>query len=95
MKSKATAHTPTPWNVMERPTLAHIETDCSNQYGAGIAVCSVPIAHKQDAAFIVRACNAHEELVAALTIAKTYGMSYFDPEDYARICSALAKAGAA
>jgi len=60
-----TKHTPTPWGIV----------DCTNK-GKGFTIQS-PLAHYSncnvasyvglnDASFIVRACNAHDELVSAL-----------------------------
>tara|TARA_R110000868_G_scaffold23596_3_gene94767 strand:- start:192 stop:503 length:312 start_codon:yes stop_codon:yes gene_type:complete len=63
-------HTPTPWIVS--PPLGEgaiqIQSTGLNAYGNWI-VAEVPDRTEEDkanAAFIVRACNAHEELVAAL-----------------------------
>lgn len=62
------AHTPTPWNVQYRAIL--------DQDGFQVAAGSVPdddivmMAHydlaAENAAFIVKACNAHEALVEAV-----------------------------
>lgn len=66
MQDKKTTHTPTPWqvvysNVCSCPAASfHDLQDCS-------PICS-PI-EKADAAFIVRAVNAHEEL---LKVARDY-----------------------
>lgn len=46
-------HTPTPWSVS-----GNMIWDANNYH---VASCNV----NNDAAFIVRACNAHDELVAA------------------------------
>jgi hypothetical protein len=62
-----TAHTPTPWTVMHsslnedqvRSSAGYFIADCEQQYGGkakGIA----------NAAFIVRACNSHAGLCAAI-----------------------------
>lgn len=65
----STQHTPTPW----RTTNDHANKIC-DQVGKKIAVCPTHAGGGQwrdreeadaNAAFIVRACNAHEELVAA------------------------------
>ncbi len=55
-------HTSLPWGALNngRSTLWHVEGP------DGAAVCSVPKARKADAAYIVRACNSHYELLAAL-----------------------------
>ena len=70
------SHTPTPWSIevssSEDELLVFSDESC---------VASVPIWHDEDdvdtlhdqsyanAAFIVRACNAHRDLVASLTLA--------------------------
>lgn len=70
------AHTPTPWEVDE----SGIQVDAANGSATSIAFCAgtrpgknwsgtdyATKRHQQaNAAFIVRACNAHEQLVAAL-----------------------------
>lgn len=64
-------HTPTPWNVTrdENDARALIRdgnfmrvAECGRAFVPGIA--------EANAAFIVRACNAHDELVATLKFAK-------------------------
>ena len=54
------AHTPTPWRI--DPEIGnYVITD----NGKGIAACPAPLSD-DNAAFIVRACNSHAALVAAL-----------------------------
>ena len=96
-------HTPTPWQVTPdgraRVRLVHVETSLDNPHGAGLPICSIPTARQYDAAFIVRACNAHDELVE---VARAF-ISFLDDDsqsDRRRIAcyeaakAALAKAGA-
>lgn len=65
------AHTPTPWQIMpsQRSNLLHVEASPDTGRG-GEPVCSIPKSRKQDAAFIVRACNSHAGLVEALLHAR-------------------------
>jgi hypothetical protein len=61
-------HTPTPWSVCSAPAndlwYVGISIEAS---GARVAdTCILNNHHTEDAAFIVLACNAHDELVAAL-----------------------------
>lgn len=98
MNTKATAqHTPTPW--VHDPVLpAHVYSDDAT--GSIVATCTGfsfaprPEAEKRaNAAFIVRACNAHDELVAALRMVCDSGVALAQPIEKA-MCAALAKAGA-
>lgn len=60
-----TKHTPLPWDYFTGRTRHHVEV----AYGApgmGTAICSVPKSQEANAEFIVRACNAHYDLLAAL-----------------------------
>lgn len=65
-------HTPVPWDIFNggRSTLLHIDTAAENPIGGGVAICSVPATKDgiggANADFIVRAVNAHDDLVAAL-----------------------------
>lgn len=63
-------NTHTPWDCIEGKTLWHIETSIENPNGPGISVCSIPKSRKDDAAFIVKAANSHDALVAALKDAR-------------------------
>ena len=86
-----TKHTPTPWHVGMRAA-ERIVYD-----GTGWAVANATIYHAEheggqtlaNAAFIVRACNAHDDLLAALeTIANQCGpftVHGLPPLDYATI----------
>jgi hypothetical protein len=65
------SHTPTPWEVCT----SNSHTRITEKYGVDGGVVSATIASdrmailrikQEDAEFIVRACNAHDELVAAL-----------------------------
>jgi hypothetical protein len=60
-------HTPLPWrfgdNVGKRPTWEYVE----GQDGQAICLIGQTSDGEANAAFIVRACNAHEDLVAALS----------------------------
>jgi len=60
-----TKHTETPWTLSEPQAVHGIET--YEIHWSADGECVAEIVHgKDDAAFIVRACNAHDELVAAL-----------------------------
>jgi hypothetical protein len=57
-------HTPTPWSISDLKTIEGDSMVCAGEgHGYGL-VASVTI--PQDAAFIVRAVNAHDDLVKAL-----------------------------
>lgn len=58
-----TKHTPTPWNVEGR---GNAKARCFIEAGEFRIVECVTRDHDANAAFIVRACNAHDDLVAAL-----------------------------
>lgn len=57
-------HTPTPWIEQEMPIGCNDRITADD--GEGTTVCEFPYGLDANAAFIVRACNAHEELIAAL-----------------------------
>lgn len=62
--TKQTAHTPTPWEACGNL----VRTARTDVDPSGLLVCDCPanVGNRiEDAAFIVRACNAHDELVAA------------------------------
>jgi hypothetical protein len=77
--TQATKHTPTPWKV-SGPTYYTAERGNAAPYAgvsikaaSGESVCTIPSSVKRgalqrdaDYQFIVTACNAHDELVAAL-----------------------------
>lgn len=89
-------HTPTPWNVTRDEN--HVRALIRDAGFMRVAECGrafVPGIAEANAAFIVRACNAHDELVAALrkvehTITGTPAVLCLGT-----IRAALAKAGAA
>jgi len=99
---KNAQHTPTPWHTGEGKAERII-------YAAdGFAVADATVFHglhvespTANAAFIVRACNAHDELVAALKglLDDMRDIRGIDPEEYkpesfAAARAALAKVGA-
>lgn len=58
-------HTPLPWAEQEMP---HGRNDrITADDGEGTVICEFPYGLDANAAFIVQACNAHDDLVAALT----------------------------
>ncbi len=56
-----TKHAPTPWTAYKSTTRFHLE----DKEGTVLAINGGMIPTDADAAFIVRACNAHDELVDA------------------------------
>ena len=62
MNTKPT-HTPTPWRVVNETIIVRLEYD-----GKDAAICDVRTG-AADAAFIVRAVNAHEELIETMKAA--------------------------
>jgi hypothetical protein len=69
-------HTPTPWSLAIRDHHNYTEAGATI-FGAGNEAAGVPViadlpprtvdgTHEANAKFIVRACNSHEQLVAAL-----------------------------
>lgn len=90
-----TKHTPTPWAVEE--LLGDIWIICPTDRGPMpiLTLGKASPVGLANAAFIVRACNAHDEMVAALEKSLTYVQS--DPAVYfltEQIRAALAKAEA-
>lgn len=74
-----TNHTPTPWHIAGDDNIIHIKaqetlicelTSRESEMGFDYE-CPLKVT-KKNAAFIVRACNAHDELVEALKKARDY-----------------------
>lgn len=93
----STQHTPTPWHDEIGAPGSSSGLTVRDENGNIIA----RVGSIDDAAFIVRACNAHDELVAALRglLDATKDIRGIDPEEYkpeafATARAALAKAGA-
>jgi hypothetical protein len=76
-------HTPTPWHIDE-----HGDIRCENDS----VICDLAgySDAKENAEFIVRACNAHDDLVAITKAAK----AFFPGSWHSDIDAALAKANA-
>lgn len=98
-QTKQTAHTPTPW-LLEDGTLRAAGEE--TRLVADVAIYGrLSDEGKANAAFIVRACNSHNDLVAALRAIqeienKEYGPDWEEIEQARQIATdALAKAGAA
>ena len=74
----AASHTPTPWKVISgrqnRPTMAWSPSASEGVFNAGYDSATEKEQAKEaaNAAFIVRACNAHEALVEAAEAIKAY-----------------------
>jgi hypothetical protein len=89
-------HTPTPWAELEMPgrsdRIVRDDEDCS-------LVCEFSYGLNADSAFIVRACNAHDDLVAALRLIAEFPAPEQDSLPAANMRelarAALAKVGAA
>jgi hypothetical protein len=63
MKTETDQHTPTPWTVVDHPTLGPIILSDDGPDATDV----FQDLRMQDAAFIVRACNNHDALVESLT----------------------------
>lgn len=71
--TQETKHTPTPWHLSRtRIGNCTIEAACAKQHGGGVAIATCRASRRSkescdeadaNAAFIVRACNAHEGFV--------------------------------
>lgn len=93
-------HTPTPWHTYERNPCAIGAGPKESPLHLLSIMRQAGATEEQDAqqdanaAFIVRACNSHDALVAAL---KTIACEHYESAQYARDVAraALAKAGAA
>ena len=62
------AHTPTPWRLSPRVNDERVSCNFDSVHGDGHNICNV--VPEGDAAFIVRACNSHAQLVEALIRAR-------------------------
>lgn len=70
---KTQAHTPLPWKVARHgTTLANTSIEVEAENGMTVAVASYCGRAGENAYFIVKACNSHYELVAALEIAQAW-----------------------
>jgi hypothetical protein len=89
------ARTPGPWRASDGRVASRISITSAN----GIPVAVVPFADpegKANAEFIVRACNSHDDLIAAVAMV-VRGFAYRPgggPDWYEAARVALAKAGA-
>lgn len=68
MNNTKAAHTPTPYYVNDNGDIIANDPECVD--GAKCSMCQVDVANIQseneaDAAFIVQACNAHDDLLEA------------------------------
>lgn len=96
----STQHTLTPWtNPTDGGVKASAErTMLRSGREVPFRVCTMQDGDletvRANAAFIVRACNAHDDLVAALRMISDSGVALAEPIEKA-MCAALAKAGAA
>jgi len=92
-------HTPTPYSVDDNPRRTRVRIlNADSAWTATIEIASANTQEAKDtAAFIVRACNAHDDLVAALRVVDcrcAAASGRFAAITCIR-CAALAKAGAA
>lgn len=100
-------HTPTPWKMFTTEIGTYIGVGEETGEGildVGFGVWRSPDEAKENAAFIVKACNLHEELVDALKRIHNRSLPFFDDDDKERRRQlshvksiaeiALAKAGA-
>lgn len=80
-----TKHTPTPWRATKARTLIHIAGDEGGVCSISVSPPRVPEIHireetvaraKADAEFIVRACNAYDDLLAIVE-----AVASADPDD--------------
>ena len=87
------AHTPTPWHLTDAYTDKPFEPLIASARGDGISSDIIAGASPDNAAFIVRACNAHDDLVAALE--EIVSLAEWERKDHEAIAStaraALAK----
>jgi len=90
-------HTPTPWHVVDKPDSDWLDVESEH-----MGVCRLPRDRfaSGDAAMIVRAVNAHDDLVAALRNLLHEARHFGNPEmdvakDAAEAALAKAEGGAA
>lgn len=85
-------HTPTPWTEQDMPRGCNDRITADD--GEGKTICEFPYGLNADSAFIVKACNAHDDLVHALqAIANGDGIYGAQANEYKQIArAALAKA---
>lgn len=83
------AHTPTPWRAVpcttrEGFTIAQAPVNARGEQNVAIAANIAQLGNNSaDAAFIVRACNSHAQLVAALEWTQKIICAYLDAETQA------------
>lgn len=93
-----TKHTPTPWHgecTISGDVVIHTE----NREELFILQNGSCSENKATAAFIVRACNSHDELVKALETARDFIGAWLDSQpsgticpEFTAVCTAIAKA---
>jgi hypothetical protein len=84
-------HTPTPWHVRCNPD-DHEENYIYWKEGLKYRQVCENVRGKKDAEFIVRACNAHDDLISALQKVKSHCHNQMTDELMDIIDKALAKA---
>ena len=97
-KKTSNVHTPIPWELHDiapdDPEWEAFEIWARKKLiGNGAGSAAMRVFGKKNAAFIVRACNAHEDLLAVLS--ELSGESGIPPEARERALAAIARATAA
>ncbi len=88
-KAAAETHSPLPWRVLDTFTDVEIVTDRKTAHETESLVQFKGQRNaKADAAFIVRACNNHYQLLAALKNA----LDDLDGQEYLQVCAVIADA---
>lgn len=102
------SHSPLPWKVTNEPNWDHIDSHCGIDGADGLTVCDIynSLGHDTtegdratadaNAALIVRAVNCHEELLAALKLARHWLAQTYSEKGpaMAEVNAAIAKAEA-
>lgn len=70
-------HTPTPWKAAKSPCIYKGRENEWEIHWSDDGECIAEVVHgEDDAAFIVRACNAHDELVALIAQVQPHAAEY-------------------
>ena len=78
-------HTPGPWSVWTESNGAHQFIEQKTSRVDSVLIAELAPAHEANADFIVRACNAHEALLAELKTVRDWinQLVYFQPDEAA------------
>lgn len=90
MKTETVKHTPTPWNLKHSRHHTYIQGHRKDEFGNNLD--DIALVSAEDAEFIVRACNAHDDLLKLARYVAFAVLPGIRPEIQAEAVAAVRKA---